>query len=390
MRIGIVGPINPAEFKEYFSDPNVPEMHLNASSVQALIKSFLDAGHVVYVFTINEVNVYQEFISEKLKVFAVPFRLVPRTRIFQVYQVLQLRKVIKKHLSEINVIHAQWTYEYAYAAMAFAKVKPVFCTVRDWCPYIMSVMSKSFLGVLGWKIKYFMFRRIMSNKDVLLIANSNYTYSRIKSSYPTREAVIIPNSIRKDYILTHKVNYSKKIKLISIANGIFDPRKNIVTLLKSFMALRQRYPDAVLTIVGKYDADYPVYLQWKAEGLLEGVVTTGQLNHKEVIDELDQSTILIHPSLEETFGNILLEAMARRIPVIGGVDSGAVPMVLGGGKYGLCCDITSPNKILEAVVELLDEKKYNTIINEATSHLLSSYASDVVCEMHINTYSRYV
>ena len=390
MRIGLVGPINPAEFGSFFPNCDVPKMNLNASSVQALVKSYLDDGHTVSIFTTNENNIYQEFTSEQLKVYAVPYRWIPRTSILQVYKVVQLKKAIQTHLNELDVLHAQWTYEYAYAAKAFANQIPVFCTVRDWCPYIMKMVSRTFLGAFGWRIKYYMFRRVMANNDIHFIANSHYTYQRIKTDYPDKEVAIIPNSIKKEYILTKRKNVPNSIRLITIANGIFDPRKNLVTLLRAFKRFREQYSEASLTIVGRFSETHPDYVKWKEDGLFDDVVTTGQLSHEGVIDQIDASTMLIHPSLEETFGNILLEAMARRVPVIGGVESGAVPMVLGHGKYGVCCDVSNPNEILKAIQLLLDENKAIEVVDAATEHLQSTYASDVVCYNHIKLFQRYV
>lgn len=390
MRIGIAGPVNPEEFRSYFPNQDVPRMNLNASSVQALVKSFLENGHTVFVFTVSEHNKYQEFISDNLKVFAVPYRLIPKTSIFQIYKVQQLRKCIRKHISEIDVIHAQWTYEYAYSAKAFAKEIPVFCTVRDWCPYIMSVVCKSMLGKIGWSIKYVMFRRVMANDYVHFIANSEYTKSRIIGDYPNLEVVVIPNSIKREYIIKNKETITDGIRLITIANGINDPRKNIVNLLKAFKKLRLQYPQAFLTIVGKFNENHPDFIQWEEEGLFENVILTGQLRHEEVIAQIDKSSIMIHPSLEETFGNILLEAMARRVPVIGGIDSGAVPMVLGHGEYGLCCDVKEPDEVLQAIVALLDERKEKELVDRATNHLLDTFASDVVCRKHIKVFSNYI
>lgn len=390
MRIGIVGPFNPAEFKGFFPNCEVPEINRNASSVQALVKSFVEAGHNVSVFTINEQNIYQEFISDQIKIYTVPYRLVPRTSIFQVYRVKQLRKAIKKHLQELDILHAQWTYEYAYAAKAFANEIPVFCTVRDWCPYIMSVVCRTMIGKLGWSIKYFMFRRVMANKNIHFIANSEYTKTRILSDYPQKEVVIIPNSIKKEYILRERKDIEDGIRIVTIANGIFDPRKNIVNLLKAFKLLKNESPDAILTIIGIYDKGNPNYISWKEEGLLNGVITTGQLSHKEVIEQIDKSTMMIHPSLEETFGNILLEAMARCVPVIGGEKSGAVPQVLGHGDYGVCCDVTKPDSIYRAILSLLNNEKKKELVDNATSHLLNTFSSDVVCDNHIKVFSGFL
>ena len=390
MRIGIAGPFNPAEYKGFFPNCEVPEINRNASSVQALVKSFVEAGHNVSVFTVNENNVYQEFISDKIKIYTVPFRLIPGMGILKIDRVNQLRKSIRQHLSELDVLHAQWTYEYAYAAKAFTKELPVFCTVRDWCPYIMSVLNNNLLGKIGWRIRYYMFRRVMSDGGIHFIANSEYTKLRIVSDYPQKEVVIIPNSIKKEYILTQRKSAESVIKLISIANGIFDPRKNIINLLRAFKLLREKYQDATLMVVGKYSESHSNYNLWKEDGLLDGVILTGQLNHEDVITQIDNSTIMIHPSLEETFGNILLEAMARRVPVIGGNEAGAVPMVLGNGKYGVCCDVTEPKDIYQAIIFLMDMDKVKLLVNNATQHLLNTFASDVVCENHVKEYSKYL
>lgn len=390
MRIGIAGPFNPYEFRNLFSTDEIPNINQNASAVQALVMSFLDEGHHVIVFTINPVNKSQVLRSENLIVYLIPYRLIPRTSIFQFYFVYNLRKCIRKNLKDIDVLHSQWTYEYAFAAKAFSKEVPVFCTVRDWCPIIMN-LPMTLLGKFGWRvIKYNMFRKVMSTSDIHFIANSSYTYSRIESEYPEKEVTIIPNSIKKEYILTKEISPLQDVVIISIANGITNPRKNIISLLKAFRLLRNTYEDATLFIVGKTSKDDPIYKQWKEDSLLNRVIMTGPLSHDEVISYLDQSSIMVHPSLEETFGNTLLEAMARRVPVIGGKDSGAVPTVLGNGKYGICCDVTSPEEIVNAIIFLLDKKNAEQKVNAATGYLLDKYASDVVCIKHIELYMNYL
>lgn len=390
MRIGLVGPVNPAEFKSYFPNNDVPEMNPNASAVQALVKSYLDAGHTVSVFTKNANNIYQEFTSEQLKIYTVPNKWIPKASIFRINIIRQLRKAIRTHLDELDVLHSQWTYEYAFASKAFAKRMPVFCTVRDWCPYIMKTFCRTFSESFRWHINYFLFRQVMADNGIHLIANSHCTYQRIKAAYPDKEVNIIPNSVKKEYILTQREKTPDTIRLITIANGIFDPKKNIVSLLRAFKILRKDYPEAVLTIIGNNNDPLLDYLRWKEEGLLNGVVITGQLSHDDVISQIDDSTMLVHPSLEETFGNIFLEAMARRVPVIGGSDSGAVPLVLGNGKYGICCDVTNPEEIVKAILLLFDESRTKELVNEATDQLRSTYASDVVCENHVKLFKSYV
>ena len=106
----------------------------------------------------------------------------------------------------------------------------------------------------------------------------------------------------------------------------------------------------------------------------------------EVIAAIDDSTCLIHPALEETFGNILLEGMARCVCVIGGDKSGAVPLVLNKGKCGILCDVTSVASMVDAMKKALNLKETQSLIEEGTSRLLGSYSSDVILEKHLQLY----
>lgn len=386
MNIGIVSSFNPYEFKDLFAPAEVPNMNANASSVQALVKSYLDAGHTVWAFTINNAPQYQEFFSERLKVIAVPRRVMRGLSFLRYYDIKYLRDAIRRYIDQLDVIHGQWTYQFSYATLTFAKRIPVFCTVRDWCPYIMSLpMSRR--DKPYWYANYYMFKRIMKNENVHLIANSHYTYERIKSAFPQREVVIIPNSIKKEYILSTKTIKVDHIRIITIANGITDYRKNIERLLKAYQLLRKDIPSAELVVVGRYDEDSEVLKEWKDKGYLDHVELTGGKTHDEVIALVDGSSVMVHPALEETFGNTLLESMARRVPVIGGYKSGAVPMVLGNGQYGICCDVTKPEEILKSILLLTDRNVVEDYLDKATHNLIENYASDVVCDKHIQVYS---
>ena len=87
-------------------------------------------------------------------------------------------------------------------------------------------------------------------------------------------------------------------------------------------------------------------------------------------------------------GNILLEGMCRRVPCIGGKDSGAVPQVLGDGKYGVLCDVTDPRSIYEAMKKIEDPILYQSIVKESTEYLLREFPDIVVAQKHIELFIR--
>jgi glycosyltransferase involved in cell wall biosynthesis len=65
------------------------------------------------------------------------------------------------------------------------------------------------------------------------------------------------------------------------------------------------------------------------------------------------SDLLLHPSLEESFGMVAAEALAAGIPVVGGQRSGALPWVVG--QAGRLVDVTDPQALAAAMLELLGD-----------------------------------
>ena len=390
MRIGIVGPFNPASIADYLEKVKIPFINGAATAVNTMVYEFLSQGHELKIFTLTPSNSYEIIKGCNVEVFLIPSGMFPKLIgsrqlvIGQFYQPQRIAKVIKKEICNIDILHAHWTYEYGRAAAYFSGNIPVYDTVRDWCPYQMTV-QKNVRNNFDWKLKYINFRKVMAHKDITFIANSNYTFSMVKGSYPEKKVPIIPNPIDKRWILECK-KYQIKHQIISIATGLLSPRKNIKSLLEAFAMYRHRYADATLHLVGDYNKEDTIYKTWEHNGLLSGVVMHGSLPHSKLAELLDQMSCLVHPALEETFGNILLEAMSRCIPCVGGNDSGAVPEVLGHGKYGLLCDITNPVSIYEAMLKLNDPKLSGLIQTQSTEMLKEKYSSDIVVKKHIELF----
>ena len=386
MNIGIVSPFNPVCLSEYLDDCNIPDTHTMASSVHCIAQEMIRQGHHVFVFT-TDTDIKHDVVikgrnctvcvvsrQSKLKRFGVPPILL---------SVKRLEKAISNFIPELDVLHAHWTYEYALASCHFVRSIPVFCTVRDWCPYHFKHANGAQDKML-WGIKYFLFKKVMSCDKLHVIANSHYTYKEICDSYPFREPVIIPNPINKELIVGSKTQENTSNRFITIAQTLTNPAKNIENLLIAYQMYRKSHPDAVLTLVGNADSAY--CQKWKEKGLLECTHFTGNLSHESVIKEIDKSFCLVHPSRQETFGNILLESMARGVPCIGGQQAAAVPCVLDMGRCGILCDIEDSRSICEAMVKIGDYELRNSIIGNASNMVHTTYSSDVVVQRHIDLY----
>lgn len=386
MNIGICGPVNPKMLSAYLHrGQKIPDINKSANAVNTYIIELLRNGHHVIVVT-SDVPGFKE--DEVLKGDNILIHIVRSnpglyvtSTLSRIYMIPRLKKALKLYVADMEVLHAQWTYDFALAAKSFEKELPVFCSVRDWCPYIMSI-QKGFKK-MQWFIYYLIFKKVMKSERIHFIANSEYTYNCIKRDYPNKDVSIIYNPIDKQYVLSEKKKKITSPTFISIAGDLAEGRKNIGTLIMAFAKFYINHKDSVLKLVGE---DSGIRQKYDHNHLFDGVEFLGVMDHHALIDEIDNCTCLIHPSLEETFGNILIEGMARKVVVIGGKDSGAVPQVMGNGEFGILCDVTSEQSIVDAMEKACDHRVTDMYVERATTSLRDNYCSDIIEEQHLRLY----
>lgn len=391
MTIGIVSYFNPTECKDYlYAGQTIPNINKAASSVNAITLGLLRAGHRVIVITSSDERGPVIHLSgEQLEVHIVStYSRMPKAATFMKwYMVSRLQKELQKHIEKMDVVHTHWTYDFALATASFAKEKPVFCSIRDWSPVIQQY-QKGYKARIMWRIiSGTLFKRVMANKSIHFIANSHYIYKLVKETYPTVECNIIENPVKTEFIREGRTDYPDTPVFVSIAQDLLEERKNYHGLLLAFSLFHKSHPTAKLILIGRHATSAATFKQWVQEDLTEDVDFIGFVDHDKLIDILDHASALIHPSLEESFGNTLLEGMARRIPVIGGKDSGAVPFVLGQGEYGLLCDVRNPEDIANAMTKALDLEEMQPILNHATSYLKNELTNEIIAQKHIKLFT---
>jgi glycosyltransferase involved in cell wall biosynthesis len=109
---------------------------------------------------------------------------------------------------------------------------------------------------------------------------------------------------------------------------------------------------------------------WAAErGLADGISFVGPLPRDRVLDSLATADILVHPSLEESFGMVIAEAQLAGVAVIGGTHSGGVPWTLDYNRAGRLVDVRKSASLAGAMRELA--------LDSATRSRLARAGSDL-------------
>jgi len=136
------------------------------------------------------------------------------------------------------------------------------------------------------------------------------------------------------------------------AVGRFSEEKGHRYLLEAMAELRSRLPGARLVMVGygALEGD----LRSRAAGLgIEGRVTfTGERDSAELLGAFD---LFVQPSLYESQGLAILEAMAAGLPVIA-TEVGGVRDAVRNGETGLLVPSADPRSLAEAIVRLAEDR----------------------------------
>lgn len=129
------------------------------------------------------------------------------------------------------------------------------------------------------------------------------------------------------------------------------PYKNCDGLLRAWALVRDELTGRQLAIVGAgRDEKYLASLRALAAelGIGEEVVFVGGVKLEETVDFYRAADVFVYPSLNETFGLPILEAMACGCPV---VTSGTSAMPETAGGAAVLADPTSPESIARAIIE---------------------------------------
>ena len=131
--------------------------------------------------------------------------------------------------------------------------------------------------------------------------------------------------------------------------GRLIPIKGHLVLLRALAQARARVPDVVLDIAGRGPLEPALKAYARELGLAEAVRFLGFVT--PVQRAIEDSAIVVVPSLGEGFGMVALEAMERARPVIASAVGG-LPEIVADDQTGLVVPSAAADALADAIVAL--------------------------------------
>lgn len=148
--------------------------------------------------------------------------------------------------------------------------------------------------------------------------------------------------------------------------------KDHATLIDAFAVVRREVRDAVLTLVGDGPLREQLESQVRRLGLTEAVEFPGF--RRDVPEVLGRTSVFaFSTTAHEGLGNVQVEAMAARVPVIA-TDVPACREALGGGRAGVLVPPGDPDALAGAILRLLkDAPARRRLVDEGYRWALEHY-----------------
>jgi glycosyltransferase involved in cell wall biosynthesis len=160
--------------------------------------------------------------------------------------------------------------------------------------------------------------------------------------------------------------------LLFVAKHLF-VAKGGQLLLDAFRLAQAQRPDLNLTIVGDERSRGHV-------PEMQGVHFHAHLPWRELQRLFRTSTLLVQPMLNDPWGQVYLESMLSRTPVVG-LKRNGLPEITDQGRHGFLVEEAKPEALAATILEALsDPSRLYEMGWTGQHHVLSSYSWDAVAD----------
>lgn len=361
--------------------------------VYNIAKKLVEKGHEVTVYTsdlLKDVPQIRLVYNGKDKVEGIRIR---RFKAFKLLPKIEASTIMPSMITallkeEADIIHAHGLYYFpAYLAALARHITgiPLVLTTHTGSERRMPTLSKLYNRTVG--------------KFVLKTTDQIISLTKMGAEYLTsigaksEKISVIPNGIDSNLFSRGTDGYSFREKYGIIGNNILfvgrlSKVKGLNYLIDAMPKILSEAPDAILVIVGP-DFGVKTELRRCAKQLYieKKVLFTGPLSGDELVGSYAASDLFVFPSIAESFGVVLLEAMAMGKPVVA-TDVGAAHDLIRNGVNGFLVKPRRPDQIAKAVISLLKNRNLASKMGDINRKIASGYSWDNITQAISQVYRK--
>ncbi|MEH7113122.1 glycosyltransferase family 1 protein [Neobacillus niacini] len=329
-----------------FTDTFYPEVNGVARTLHRFTHYLERQGFSYKVFAPESVS--NEYVSDHIhRLKSLPFFLYPECRL-AFPNFMQIKSEIERFSPDL--IHVATPFTVGLSGVYYAKkfnIPIVGSYHTDFSDYLhfydLEFLSKPLWKYMKWFHSPFQ-KLFVPSIDTLEKLNIR-GFSNLEIWPRGVDCQLYHPNYKKENV---RNRYRISEKLILTFVGRLAPEKDLHTLMKTANSLPAEIKQQVHWLIA---GDGPLLDELKTSAPLN-MSFTGFLKGEGLAEVYSASDLFIFPSPTETFGNVVLEALASGTPVIG-ANSGGVRNIISMGVTGHLCEPGNAEEFTQRIVQLL-------------------------------------
>lgn len=210
---------------------------------------------------------------------------------------------------------------------------------------------KFFQKNLEYNIKSFLKNSVYKFSDGI-ISNSRESFNYFKNKNFKNKLAYIYNPIKFN---KQKENIKKKNKKYILSVGRLEKQKNFLGLLKAFKLVTKKFQNFKLIILGSGTQENSILEYINQNNLKKNVILKG---YRKSDRYFRTSGIFILNSLFEGLPNVLIEALAYKIPIISTNCMSGPKEILSNGKFGNLVPVNNYKSLAKKIIQVIENYDY--------------------------------
>lgn len=175
-------------------------------------------------------------------------------------------------------------------------------------------------------------------------------------------------------------------KLVFGAIGRISRLKNYPALLEAFASALSEVPEAHLVIVGPGDGR-PLLALARELRIADRVLLCGR--RSDVRELLAAFDVFVHPAIAESFGMVIVEAMAMARPVLS-TPVGIAPELIESGDSGLLCSSPETGALAESLREMVALRSRWPAMGAGARHRVAGFTASSTARRYQSLYAQWL
>jgi glycosyltransferase involved in cell wall biosynthesis len=305
---------------------------------------------IIVITSNHEKRERKEEIIDGIKIYRLPFWFKISNTPVNPMWLFSIRRILREERPDIINAHSPVPF-----------ISDITSLIAGKTPLIINYHSGSMIKPSSiWNPLIFLYELLflpmIFRKSQKIICYSPDFMKRNLNIYKAKVNYIPPGVDTKVFKLSKKRSANDVLFVGRIEKN--SDWKGISYLFEAISIVKRIKPDISLRLVGPGDRVEYFKMYSQKLGINKNIKFVGSKINSELALEYQHSKVIVLPSIteSESFGIVLIEAMACKKPVIGS-NVGGIPYVIDNEQNGLLVPPKDPEALAKAIIKILKNPK---------------------------------